>query len=439
MTILYSFLCFFTFSIIFLLLFSGKTWHAVSLAIFIRSLSGYTNNIQFIGFNIQAFVSLALAVGILLFLRKSKKFKDSKLGPLLIFMILYILFFASLTAENILLHIRSALTWGSVLGTYIIVRDHIETKDVKKFLKWILIFSIVPVGIGIFQYATGKFFDYRLSGEGRVVSSLPTPSAFGMFLLISMFIAFLYTSLTSSRLVRRFNYGYITMLFILIILMRVRVTWFAIILSLFFILIVSPIKLRNKLKIIFVCIFLTVAFQSIIINRLKDIDINSIRINEILNNADKPLSHAQSNLQQRLWIWSHYIHQVDSIWTGEGLGMTTRNELHLEFWGIDAVPHSDWITAYVELGICGLFIFTLLITYSLFKAIKYCKIKKPYHPFNTISAAAIIALTTLSFTENFFFGYLILSGTFFIFIALMEKNVIDYIYQKKKNSLIQMS
>jgi putative inorganic carbon (hco3(-)) transporter len=98
---------------------------------------------------------------------------------------LYIASISILISSNRIFSLRGLMQVGSYLAIYLLLADQIrQIQDLRKLRLALIVSTIIPVLLGIYQYLTGTGNTVISPGTNRIMGTFFHPSAFGMYLII---------------------------------------------------------------------------------------------------------------------------------------------------------------------------------------------------------------------------------------------------------------
>ena len=230
----------------------------------------------------------------------------------------------------------------SIFSIYSLSFFLIKTKKAfKTLINVILISSLIPVILGIYQYSFHKGMTSDISGfSNRIYGTFAHPNSFAIYLLIILSILLFYFFYTRKLL---FGVG-VLFLSLLLCLTYSRIAWLGFILIIF---IIGMLKYR-KLLLTSLCILLLVY---LIIPSV------SLRINELFE------LDPYGSVVWRIKLWKDMTEVFkEKPIQGFGIGtfnVLTENIRGVKFGSTDA--HNDYLKISVELGILGLISYLFLI------------------------------------------------------------------------------
>lgn len=345
------------------------------------------------------FAMLIIVFGILTIAFEWNKIKNIPLKKILSIYTAYILF-SFFWSENINISLIGAIYSLVPFFAYILAYCYFkEKKDFLFLIYTILLSSILPLFISIYQFITKNYFFEPDSVLGRIQGPFVHPNLFGIYLFIVLVILISYFLSKENKKFKSNIHLFILLLGLVFIftLTYSRVSWAAFILFLLLF-----ILIKRYLALIFILISPIILFIVFNIENLK------VRIGELFENSVFSSWTARTN------IWSISLNEITKKPVqGHGIGMSESIIEKAKTWeGGTSLAHNDFILYSLELGIIGLIFFVGIFASAFYNiANAYKALENKFYNIKILNNKLSLNFKVLSFgilaafTSLFFVGF----------------------------------
>ena len=254
-----------------------------------------------------------------------------------------------------------------------------QEKGGSKLLWAILVSSIIPIGLGAYQFLFQR--GMLELGYNRINGSFVHPNVFSQYLLLILFILFYLFNTRSLKLWQKFFvYPMLSIVIAELLLTFTRSTWIALVIS-FTIFVLIKTAFSQKVKFIFIGAAIMISVFPYAQKRFSDIQ-------------DKKY-YELSSWQWRLKQWSQtYESFLEHPFIGSGMGMHERD--------FKVMAHNDYLRIAYETGIFGLIFYASILFFILFFAFRETLKEMVIAQSNRykIGLVVIVSLMIMSLADN---------------------------------------
>lgn len=336
-------------------------------------------------------------------LRGKRSFAMDPLDSL-IFLFIILVFFGGVITFGGIASFNAAITMTVMGLIYFSVTALIKSKEwVERILSAFMASSIIVSFIGILQRALNLQSDIWQDNEvfasisGRVFSLWENPNVLAEYILIAFFMSSAYLMFSKKQTRTTFSLVTMAMSLLCLALTWSRGAWLSLAVSVVIMLVVRTHKSLPWVVILILAafIFLPVAPEPI-----------SERISSIVTFSD-------SSVIYRMNIWSGVSRMVRRYFiSGIGVGESAFRAVYPDYAlsGIESAPHAHSLFAQIlaELGICGLFVFILVVILlfrSAFTLFEKWGMRNGYSLAVLALSCGILALLINGLTDYIWYNY----------------------------------
>ncbi|MCF6158931.1 MAG: O-antigen ligase family protein [wastewater metagenome] len=369
------------------------------------------------GVNLLAIFSglFIVFVIIVMSIDKQKSWKPSISGYFYLYLLAAL--FSLVNIENLGSGITFFLKLISLIAIYLLAYHLIQNEhDAYKIFLTVALSSIIPMGNGFLQYATGSGVQQGMDETLRINSTFVLSNPYAAFLCITIFVL-IYLLFFKKSKSKKFNlclYMLLLLALVSLVLTYTRAGWFAFLVGL----IVYSIK-EKKLRIylFLLCFVSVILLHDQIINRVSDLI--------------APRKYGINSLEFRMDIGKQLLKNALPEHPLLGFGIGSSEQVAIEYTSYPLPPHNDFLRILIESGIIGLLCF-INFFYMNFKyyvnRIKKYPGRRPYNVFMLVLLAVYAAA---SLGQNIFF-FVTITGYIFCFLGMTQK-LNDLEDQNEKN------
>lgn len=366
----------------------------IFLLIFLRPSVDYFNNVSFLQIGEMNLTPsyliglLSLIVGgIILYKHRQslKSIPNIHLWTLFLFLLFISSIYSIVKSQTLI----EAVRWLSIVfiycGAFLIIKNR---KDLIKLIKIIILSSVLPLVLAIYQYFTGQGLTVPLETvSNRLMGTFVHPNLFAYFLIIPIMLSLLIIvkkDWKNKIHIQPISLSILTLLLLFSLLLTfTRGAWLALFVGL---LIVGVLKYRKILVVAgVVALFLYITISPI-----------QTRINEIPNNYN--------TVQWRMDYWEKSINQVKQkplLGYGAGMGKNIIRREKGYNQETEIAIHNDYIKIVLENGLLGFLSFIIIIIGFAFLVLReYFKKDNKHKDITLFILSIFVALSFAGLFDN---------------------------------------